>query len=405
MLQIVKNLNIFFEKFINKPSIFKDKNCLQSIHNPNSIPHREAQIEQIADTLAPCLRNEKPSNLFIYGKTGTGKTLSVNYVADELMKVSKEKNIPLDIIYVNCKLKKTADTEYRLISQFLKELGIEIPATGLPTDEVYKIFFNYLDKEKKMMLFILDEIDQLVKKSGDEILYNLTRINSHIKNSQVSLIGISNDLMFAENIDPRIKSSLSGEEIIFPPYNALQLKDILKQRAEKAFKADVLEYGVVEKCAAYAARDHGDARMAIELLRVSAELAERKNLDKVKIEFVDLAQEKIERERIVEVISTQPKQYQIILYSSIILNNSRNSYFFTGELYELYKKSCSSLRQRPLTQRRVSDIISELDMLGILNARIISKGRYGRTREVKVAIPNENMAKVKGMLEYELRIK
>ena len=170
-----------------------------------------------------------------------------------------------------------ANTEYRLIAELARFFGEEVASTGLPTDEVYKIFLKALDKEKVLFIIILDEIDQLLHKAGNEILYSLTRINPQLENSEIGLIGISNDLMFTDNLDPRVKSSLSEEEILFPPYNAIQLQAILKVRAAKAFRKEAIAEGVLEKCAAYAAREHGDARRALELLRVSGELTERKN--------------------------------------------------------------------------------------------------------------------------------
>jgi len=396
----------FFTSYLEKEPLFKDKSVLQSNFTPETIPHREEQIKTIANILAPALKLEKPSNLFIYGKTGTGKTVTIRFVAKNMEKIAKERNIPLKIIYLNCKLKKIADTEYRLAAQIIREFGHEIPATGLPTDEVYKTLFELIDSKKQLVLLILDEVDQLVKKSGDEVLYNLTRINAELKNSQVSIIGISNDLVFIDHIDPRVKSSLSEEEIIFPPYNAIQLQSILLQRAEKAFKPNVLEEGVIEKCAAYAAREHGDARRALELLRVAGEIAERQNSPKIKIEHIDQAEEKIEKDRILDIVKTQPKQHQATLLAILNVFNQANSRpIFTGEVYELYKQICLKTGLRPLTQRRISDIISELDMLGIISAKVISKGRYGRTREIASAISPTTQPKIKTILEEALNLK
>lgn len=402
---VQNNLNTFFEKFLKKDPIFQNKKVLQSTYIPGEINHRDEQINQTAQILAPALKMDKPSNLFIYGKTGTGKTLVTKYVADQMESLSKEKGLPLQIFYLNCKLKKIADTEYRLVAELARFFGKAIPPTGLPTDEVYRIFFEALDQEKKIIIIILDEIDQLVKKAGDEIIYNLTRINSELKNSQVSIIGISNDLMFANNLDPRVKSSLSEEEIVFPPYNAMQIQDILRERAEKAFKQAVLEDGVIQKCAAYAAREHGDARRALELLRVSGEIAERKNQEKVTIKDIDDAEDKIERDRLVDMVKTHPKQFQATLYPILMLGQTRGSEIFTGDIYELYKAICSKTGLRPLTQRRVSDIIAELDMLGIINAKVISKGRFGRTREISISLPKQVEKKIATILEEELGLK
>jgi len=399
-----KGLINFFENFINKKPIFKDKKVLQTNFTPDNIPHRNEQIQQIAQILAPCLRLEKPSNLFIYGKTGTGKTVSIHFIKNQMTQVAKEKNIPINIFYINCKLKKTADTEYRLIAQIIREFGTKIPPTGLPTDEVYKIFFNLVNKEKKLLVIILDEIDQLVKKTGDEILYNLTRINSDLKDSQISLIGISNDLIFRDSLDPRVLSSLSEEELIFPPYNALQIQDILRERSKKAFNESTITPGVIEKCAAYAAREHGDARRALELLRVSAELAERQGKSIINLSHIDEAEDKIDCDRVVDIVKTHPKQHKVVLFSVITLYNKKNKSIFTGEIYELYKHICNQTSLRPLTQRRVSDVIAELDMLGIINATIISKGRYGRTREISLAIPSSTEQKIKEILAEGLAL-
>ncbi len=401
---VEKGLMNFFEDFLAKEGLFLNKSVLQSSHIPETISHRDSEINQVANILAPTLKLEKPSNLFLYGKTGTGKTLIMKNVANTLLEASKKRNIPLKIIYLNCKLKKIADTEYRLIAQLIRELGHDIAATGLPTDEVYKSFFNIIDKEKQLILIVLDEIDQLVKKTGDEILYNLVRINEDLKNSQVTIAGISNDLTFIDNIDPRVRSSLSEEELIFAPYNALQLQEILKQRSKEAFKEGSLEDGVIEKCSAYAAREHGDARRALELLRVAGEIAERSNLKKVTINQIDEAEEKIEKDRIIDTIKHQPKQSQATLYSIISLYSKRKESIYTGDIYEIYKKISSKIGLRPLTQRRVSDIIAELDMLGIINAKVISKGRHGRTREISLLIPEIILQKTKKTLEEGLTL-
>jgi archaeal cell division control protein 6 len=393
----------YFEAYIDKDSVFKNKKVLQSNFKPDVIYHRDAQIKQIASVLAPVLKLDKPSNLFIYGKTGTGKTLTVQHTTQEIMNIAKERNLPIKIVYLNCKLKKVVDTEYRIIAQLSREFGKDIPPTGLPTDEVYKIFYGAIEQKEQIFILILDEIDQLVRKIGDEVLYNLTRINTDLIKSQISVIGISNDLSFTDDLDPRIKSSLSEEEFVFPPYNALQIQSILRQRANDAFHENVLEEGLIEKCAAFAARDHGDARRALELLRVSGELAERNGEEKVLIKHLDEAEEKIERDRITDVVSTQPKQHQAIFYAIMSLYENRKETLITGEVYELYRSICDKVGFRPLTQRRVSDVIAELDMLGLINVRVISKGRYGRTREISLISENMNK-KIKKILEESLEI-
>ncbi|KHO55567.1 MAG: archaeal cell division control protein 6 [archaeon GW2011_AR19] len=405
---INSEIDQIFDSF-DKNTIFKDKSLLQSNHKPEEILHRKEQIKQIASILAPILRGEKTSNLFLYGKTGSGKTLSVQYVQEQLFKRAKENNkYKLRIEYLNCKLKKISDTEYRILAELIKKMGGNVPDTGLPTQTVYSKFIEIIDSERQLIVLILDEIDQTVKKISSDFLYNLTRMNSELSKSQICIVGISNDLTFLDQVDPRVKSSLSEEEIVFPPYNALQLKDILNNRAKLAFKEGIIEEGVIEKCAAFAAREHGDARRALDLLRIAGELTERDNSKKIKLKYIDEANKKIERDKILDVISTEPKQFQLVLYSIINLseqfNKEKKGPLFTGDVYNYYQDFCLKNKTDVLTQRRVSDIIQEFDMLGIINVRVISKGRGGRMREIKLAISKSIIEKAKeiiqGGLEY-----
>lgn len=398
-------LKDIFDSF-SKNSIFQDKYVLQANYTPETIPHRDDQIKQIAFILAPTLRLDKPSNLFIYGKTGTGKTLSVQYVCDQLSKRAKEKKTNLNFFYINCKLKKVADTEYRILAELLRQLGNPVPSTGLPTDQIYNKFVNLIDNEKQLVVIVLDEVDQAVKKIEGNFLYNLTRLNSVLKNSQLTIIGISNDLVFLDNIDPRVRSSLSEEEIVFPPYNAIQIQDILKERAKMAFKEKVIGEGVIEKCSAYAAREHGDARRALDLMRISGELAERAAKKGVTIEDVDNAKAKIEKDKILDIISTQPKQFQLVLIAIMALTDSKKQEkIFTGDIYNSYHNFCIQTGTEPLTQRRVGDIVSEFDMLGIINAQVISKGRYGRTKEIRLCIPSQLISRAKNIVKDSLGLR
>ncbi len=395
-------LDNIFESAVEN-SLFRDKSILQANHTPESIPHRDKQIEQVASILASILRGERPSNLFLYGKTGTGKTLSVQYVRDELLKKANQMGVDVRIEYLNCKLKKIADTEYRILAALIKELGGSIPATGLPTDHVYSKFIELIDNKNQLVVLIFDEIDNAVNKISDGFIYNLTRLNSELSKAQISLIGISNDVTFLDNVDPRVRSSLGEEEIVFPPYNALQLQDILQERCKKAFKEGVVDEGVIAKCAAYAAREHGDARRALDLMRIAGELSEREGSKNVELRFIDLANEKIERDKILDIVETEPKQFQLVLYSIFQLTKqikqSKNfDKIFTGDVYNYYQELCDRIKTEVLTQRRVSDIIAEIDMLGLINAKVISKGRHGRTREIKLSIPSNLHGKVESIM-------
>jgi cell division control protein 6 len=254
--------------------------------------------------------------------------------------------------------------------------------TGWPTDQVYAELKNQLEAGGGVLVIVLDEIDKLVKKSGDDTLYNLTRINSDLKQSKVSIIGISNDLSFKDFLDPRVLSSLSEEEIVFPPYNAPQLVDILTQRSAAAFMDDAIADGVIPLCSALAAQEHGDARRALDLLRISGELADRDESKQVTEEHVKQAQAKIETDSMIECISTLPTQSKLILFSMLALEQLGHTTFTSGEVSRIYQDIAPSIDLDVLTHRRITDLISELNMLGVIDTRVVSRGRYGRTKEM-----------------------
>jgi len=386
-----------FGHLLKTDGLFVNREAMRPTFMPEILPHREKEIDNLASVLVPALRDETPSNVFIYGKTGTGKTAVVKFVGKELLKKGEETGKKVNFIYINCEV---VDTQYRLLqniaNHFIDEWSERIPFTGWPTDEVFAKLKQMIEKEGGVTVVILDEVDKL---KGDEALYNLSRVNSDLQQSRVSIVGISNDLKFTEFLDPRVKSSLGEENMIFPPYDAGDITDILKQRVELALKPDSIDDEVIPLCSALAAQEHGDARRALDLLRMSAELAERSRDPRITKKHVRLAQNKIEIDRITEVVRTLPTQSKLLLLA-VLLQERHNKKtdtagaITTGEVYEIYKDLCKKTRTDVLTQRRVTDLISELDMLGVITARVISKGRYGRTRDIRMSSSTEDIMKI-----------
>lgn len=358
----------------------------------------------IANVIAPVLKGQKPSNLFIYGHTGTGKTLVTRFTTNSIKSIAEKQSLPIFVIYINCKLKRTADTEYRLIAQICKELGKNVPPTGLPTDEVYNIFYNELDSKKGTLILILDEIDSIVEKADDALLYNLLRINEHLQHSRIVILGISNMLNFTDTLDPRVRSSLSEERVVFPRYDAVQLLDILKSRASIAFHDNTIDDGVLQKIAALYGQENGDARLAINILRTAGELCERERGTKVLLSHLDTAESAVENDQMVSFVKVQPQQHSATLYAVINACGSRKQPVFTGEIYDQYQEICKKTSMRPLTQRRVSDILNEFDMVGIIQSKVISKGRYGRTREITITMPASTLTTVHTIITEALAL-
>lgn len=391
MTKEVDMLDVVFERFLNKAQFFRARDVLRHDYIPEKLPHREDQIKHLGMIVAPLLKSERCSNIFIYGKTGTGKTAVMKYVLSRLAQKAAEFGVPVKVAYVNCRL---AGTEYRVFTSLCEALGIHVPFTGLAVGEVFDRFKIGLETHKVLLTVVLDEVDELIKTRGDVLLYELTRVNESLCNSKVSIVGISNDLRFKELLEPRVLSSLSEEEIMFRPYDASELQDILWERAELAFCKGVLLEGAVSLCAALAAAEHGDARRALDLLRVAGEVAERENAKTISEDHVREAEKRIEHDRVIDALTNLTPHSKFVLYSVYLLRKTNIYSAITGDIYEVYTELCKEIGVSPLTQRRVSGLISELDSIGLLNSRVISRGRYGRTKKISLAIPRSPLKEV-----------
>ena len=385
-------LNVF-DKLINDERIFKNREFLSTSYVPSEFPHRENEINAVANILKTAFYGSRPSNILIYGQTGTGKTAISKFICKQLKDKANNEDIKIHTAYINC---KQTNTPYGVLTNIGKTYSTEwekqIPSAGWRIDKVYSSLKEKADENGGIAIVILDEIDTLVSKNGDEILYHLTGLNSDLDNSKISLIGISNDAKFTSWLDPRVKSRLGEESLTFSPYNAPQIEDILNQRARIAFKKNTVDPIVMTYCASRAAQEHGDARKAIDLLRIAAELAERNEREIVTMEYVDKAQNVMERDQVNGIVITLPIQHKATL-ASIILNqgNRSNSQQTTGEVYSTYSRLCKSYNLDELTQRRIGHIISELDMQGLINAKIVNLGRHGRTKYINLAVPREQL--------------
>ena len=382
----MSQLDVIFDRMLAGGQVFKDRNLLRHDYMPDNLPHRAGQIERLGSVLAPALTKDRVSNIFAYGKTGTGKTIVVRFVLERLEKKAGQYNRALITAYVNCRL---AGTNYRVVADLCRRLGVQkVPFTGLAVGELLARLKDALAGQKVAFLVVLDEIDALVKRNEDDsLLYELTRINEALSGGWIGLVGISNDLHFKDFLDPRVLSSLGEEELVFTPYSSEELYDILKDRSRQAFQPGVLEEGALRLCAALAAREHGDARRALDLLRVAGEIGERDRSTRILEKHVEEAQQKVEHDRVTEVLSSLPLHSRILLLSVLQLETVRQESSVTGDVYEVYRELCGVVRVEPLTQRRVSGLLNELDMLGMLNARVVSFGRYGRTKKIRLGVP------------------
>lgn len=380
-------LNAIFSRALSGRSLFKDRRVLRFDYVPDKLLFRERQINSIGEILATILHGSRCSNILLYGKTGTGKTAVAKYVTKALDKVSTKNNTDIRFPYCNTRI---SGTEYRVLVELGESLGVHIPFTGLAMSEASARIMDQVQTTGLRVVFTLDEIDFLVKTFSDKLLYEFTRVNERLTSGFLSIIGISNDLRFKEFLDPRVLSSLSEEEVVFPPYTTDEIRAILRERSTLAFSPGVIDDGAINLCAALAGSEHGDARRAVDLLRVACEVAEREGANRIEEHHVRVAVQRIEQDRMVDALRSLPMQAKLVLMGISTLGSPHS----TGEIYGRYAALCQRIGVEALTQRRVSGLLSELDLLGLVAANVVSQGRHGRTKRISNLIPTDLLHEV-----------
>jgi len=370
------------ESFFGNPDpIFADKELLRVSHLPESdrIIGRDTELRKLANAIKDAQRGDTPNNVLVYGKTGTGKSLCSKYITRDLTEAAADNGVKIGVAYVDCFQESTETQTVRTIAQALnspEETEITVPHTGVSTSDYYRRLWDILDARLDVGIIILDEIDKL---EGDNVLMQLSRAAEagKVTESTLGVIGISNKIRYKDSLNERVKSSLSERDFVFPPYDANQLREILKSRSD-AFREDVLDEDVIPKVAALAAKEHGDARKAIDILRYAGEIADEHDDDTVKIEYVDEAHDREEQARLSELIAKQPEHSKYLLQSLALQvqdTSGKNPPIPTKSVYSVYERLCESNGVDPLKVRRVRDLLSELAFLSLVEQERKGRGK------------------------------
>jgi len=357
--------------FTRDDPVFTNKELLEISHLPGEgrIVGRDDEISDLATAVNPAIFGQSPSNVLIYGKTGTGKSLCAKYVSQRLVDTAGEEGVTATFAYVDCAQDTTETQAVQTIAESVNdpaETDINVPDKGLSTSTYYKRLWRILDERYDVVLVILDEIDKL---DDDAILMQLSRAGEagKVTDCKLGVIGISNKIQYNDRMDERVKSSLCEREFVFPPYDANQLRNIMEARSD-AFQDGVLEQSTIPRAAALAAREHGDARKAIDILRYAGEIAQSKGAETVREEFVTRARQRAETDRFRELIrgSTPHSRYVLQALALLSLSEGRGDGFRTSRVYEIYENICRQEGSDSLSLRRVRDLLKEHAFLDII---------------------------------------
>ena len=374
--------------------IIKNPNVLRHDYVPNRILHRDKQQELVTQALLPLYKKSIPPNLLVYGKPGTGKTLVIKKVLTQIQNRVDKNSHQIKIATTNA---KDQSNLYNVLVDLGRQLGLKskkttddklwLPSTGLSISEVFNRILYSIEKNKTNTVFLIDEIDHLAKlidKTGKDILYSITRANLKLKNGSLSLIGISNDVRFKEQLDPRVISTLSEEELVFPAYVTNEIKEILEDRIPLAFEENSVSGGALNLCASMACREHGDARRAIKLLDVAAKTAELNQDISITDEHIRLAAQKIEIDKESQQLNAFSLHEKLLV---ITIMKSPN--ISTGDVYSAYKSLCKTTHQNTLTQRRTTQMLNEIELSGLISGKMIHQGIHGNTKKFNLTVSSD----------------
>lgn len=347
---------------------------------------RDSEIKELTYHFTDIFRGNNPVHLRVWGKTGTGKTLTIQFFLGLLAKLCENRRIPLRRQHLDLGTPRPC---FRALNDLACQLGVSRRyRQGISLEEMMGRIESALKDYPGHFVLFVDECDHVRRDSDTFYTFLIRRLPQQIK-AKLTLILASNKVNWPSQLDPRVKSFLRCNDLSFTPYNAEDLQHILGIRIKRALNPDAVEPGVVEKIAALACREHGDARKAVTLLSKSAYLAE-KHGGAITLPLVDQAARELEEDRYVEMIRTAPVHLQAAMAAVIdACRTDKHSATNTGDAYDAYRRFCTRAALQPLTPRAFGDLVSELGVYGLIHVRVLSRGRYGRSRNISLELPEE----------------
>jgi len=395
----VAEFDVFMELMEGYVTPFRDKGKLALGYVPLRILHRRREERFLGRVLVGLREGYLPPMVRVFGGSGTGKTLVVRSVLERFERFAVEVDMgSVRSFYVNL---RGCRSVFSAVNSVLSALsGRRLPnRAGL--DRVYGEIWGEVRALRGAggrlhVFFILDEVDSVfLDKHYDpsEFFYRFLRYEAYLGDPdiRVCLVAITNRPGSLDALDERVKSSMGSAAIMFPSYTRSELRAILEARAEEAFKPGALEEGVIDQCVSLVSTGSGDARRAIDLLRVIGEVAAERKSPIVMEEHVQGAWERVDRDWVREMIRGLPIVHRIVLTFTALAQAVGGQEPTTGDIYRFYNRGVEKNKLKPLGERRIAEVIEELRSMELLDASIVSKGRYGRTKMINLRVEPETV--------------
>ena len=368
-------------------SVFSDKSALDTFGASRIIGRDEKAVELVRVLLGYRKGLAVPF-VSVYGRSGCGKSSVVRFVCDNIDDVK--------CCFVNLRKAKTVFGCANLVLAELGEPNVKnAQGVGIATDRIGDAVAKSLEASgKKLFVLVLDELDALfLDKRGrpSDFVYNLVTLEEKLRKTgrMMCIVGISNNVMTEFDLDDRVRSRIGTSEIFFEAYTKKDVHGILKDRARRAFSENV-DSAVLEYCAEMSSSEHGDARRAVDLLRTAAEIAGRK-AERLSKTHVDLASKQMQKDRVGLIVSTSSYHFRAAVMALARLTFlSGDSWHSTSSVYKQYRMILRK-EAKPLTYRRVSELLVELQNTGIAMSQTASSGRHGYGTQYRLAVSPESI--------------
>jgi len=380
-------------------SVIKDLHALDFDYVPEELPHRAEQLRKLAQMFKPVLNNIA-QNAVIRGPVGTGKTAIAKKFCDSLVNIARKQGKIIEYVHINCRKRST---DAMAMIGILTHFDQRFPDRGFSVQEMLQILHKQLKRREAQMLLVLDEADALLKKSGSNLIYNLTRFTDEtIKtDNPISIIMVSQKDVLSELDSSTLSTFKRSNTLVLDKYARDELCDIVTQRVGLAFHNDTVSSDSVDLIADIAS-EFGDARFAIELLWKAGMAADQQHVQLVVPEHVRAA--KAETYSIVTETKLQNLgKHQLIALLSIAkrLKKDGTAYANTGDVEKTYAITCEEYSEEPRAHTMFWNYLKEIENAGFITMKLSGKGQLGTTQ--LISLPDVPAEVLKGKLEGLLR--